>query len=232
MAINQVEFNKLWKGPVVRTGVITVIIPMLMCFLPSLYLYVAHGVFPDFNTAMNAWAMIATIYGAFYVVEPISYYPILGLTGTYISFLSGNIGNLRVPCSAIAQEAVGAKSGTPESEIASTLGICGSVITNLFFVSLAAVAGAALLGILPAAVQEAFKLYTVPAIFGAMLGQFGSKMPSLIPFALAIPFFMLYIAPMIGLGILATPWMVIVASVFGTIAIGRLFYVKSKGKKA
>lgn len=228
MAINPVEFNKLWKGPVIRTGVITVIIPMLMCFLPSLYLYLAHGVFPDFSTAMKAWGMIATIYGAFYIVEPISYYPILGLTGTYISFLSGNIGNLRVPCSAIAQEAVGAESGTPEGEIASTLGVCGSVITNLFFVSLAAVAGAALLGVLPATVQNVFKLYTVPAIFGAMLGQFGGKMPCLIPFALGIPFFMLYIAPMIGLSFLAAPWLVILVSVFGTIAIGRLFYIKSK----
>lgn len=232
MSINQTEFNKLWKGPVVRTGVITVIIPMLMCFLPNLYLYLKHGVFPDFGTAMNAWGMIATIYGAFYIVEPVSYYPILGLTGTYISFLSGNIGNLRVPCSAIAQEAVGAKSGTPESEIASTLGICGSVITNLFFVSLAAVAGAALLGMFPEPVQQAFKLYTVPAIFGAMLGQFGSKMPSLIVFSLGIPFFMLYVAPRIGLTFLATPWLVIMASVFGTIAIGRFFYVMRKKKQA
>lgn len=232
MSINPVEFNKLWRGPVVRTGVITVIIPMVMCFLPNLYLYLAHGVFPDFNTAMNAWGMIATIYGAFYVVEPVSYYPILGLTGTYISFVSGNIGNLRVPCSAVAQEVVGAQSGTPEGEIASTLGLCGSVITNLFFVSLAAVAGAALLGFFPTAIQEAFKLYTVPSIFGAMIGQFGSKAPSLVPFALAIPFFMLYVAPMIGLGFLATPWIVIVASVFGTIAIGRVLYVRSKGKKA
>lgn len=228
MAINPVEFNKLWKGPVIRTGVITVIIPMLMCFLPNLYLYIAHGVFPDFSTAMKAWGMIATIYGAFYIVEPLSYYPILGLTGTYISFLSGNIGNLRVPCSAIAQEAVGAESGTPEGEIASTLGVCGSVITNLFFVSLAAVAGAVLLEALPAEIQSAFKLYTVPAIFGAMLGQFGSKLPSLIPFALAIPFFLLYVAPMIGLPFLATGWVVILFSVFGMIAVGRMFYVMRK----
>lgn len=230
MAINPVEFDKLWKGPAIRTGVITVVIPMLMCFLPNVYLYIAHGVFPDFNTAMKAWGMIATIYGAFYIVEPISYYPILGLTGTYISFLSGNIGNLRVPCSAIAQDAVGAKSGTPEGEIASTLGVCGSVITNLFFVSLAAVAGAALLGTLPVGVQSAFKLYTVPAIFGAMLGQFGCKMPSLIPFALGIPFFLLYVAPTIGLPFLATGWVVILVSVFGTIAIGRLFFLKNKKK--
>lgn len=226
MAISSVEFNKLWKGPVVRVGIITVVIPLVMCFLPNLYLYLAHGVFPDVSTALKAWGMIATIYGAFYIVEPVSYYPILGLTGTYISFVSGNIGNLRVPCSAIAQEAVGAEPGSPEGEIASTLGLCGSVITNLFFVSLAAVAGAALLGLFPEVVQNAFRFYTVPAIFGAMMGQFGSKIPSLIVFAVVIPFLMLYIAPMVGLGILATPWVVIIASIFGTIAAARVLYIK------
>lgn len=226
MAINSAEFNKLWKGPVVRLGVVSVIIPTLMCFLPNLYLYLAHGVFPDFQTAMKAWGMIATIYGAFYIVEPVSYYPILGLTGTYVSFLSGNISNLRVPCSAIAQEAVGAQSGTPEGEIASTLGLCGSVITNLFFVSLAAIAGAAVLGLLPDSVQNAFKLYTIPSIFGAMLGQFGSKAPSLIILAVVIPFLMLYVAPLVGLGFLATPWLVIMAAIFGTIAAARVLYTK------
>jgi len=226
MSINPVEFNKKWKGPVIRTGIITVIIPMLMCFLPNLYLYLAYGVFPDFQTAMKAWGMIATIYGAFYVVEPISYYPILGLTGTYISFLSGNISNLRVPCSAVAQQAVGAESGTPEGEIASTLGLCGSVITNLFFVSLAAVVGATLLNLLPVTLQNAFRLYTIPAIFGAMLGQFGSKIPVLIIFALVIPFIMLYIGPIVGLSFLAVPWFVIVVSIFGTIGVARVFYTK------
>lgn len=225
MAINPVEFNRLWKGPVVRTGVITVVIPMVMCFLPSLYLYMAHGVFPDFSTAMKAWGMIATIYGAFYIVEPISYYPILGLTGTYVSFVSGNISNLRVPCSAIAQEAVGAEAGSPEGEIASTLGLCGSVITNLFFVSLAAVSGAALLALLPGPVQEAFKAYTVPAIFGAMLGQFGSKIPPLIVTAIVVPFLLLYAVPLVGLSFLAVPWFAIMASIFGTIAVGRVLYV-------
>lgn len=224
MSINPVEFEKRWKGPVVRTGVITVVIPMFMCFLPCLYLYIVHGVFPEWGVAMQAWAMVATTYGAFYIVEPLSYYPILGMTGTYISFLSGNIGNLRVPCSAVAQEAVGAEPGTPEGEIASTLGLTGSVVTNLFFVSLAAVAGAALLGLLPEVVQDAFKAYTVPAIFGAMLGQFGSKTPILIIFGLGIPMLLLYVAPMIGLAILATPWIVIMASVFGTIFAARILF--------
>lgn len=223
-SIDAGRFNKLWKGPVVRLGVVSVAIPMFMCFLPCVYLYVAHGVSPSFQEAMTAWGMIAAIYGAFYIVEPLSYYPILGLTGTYISFLSGNIGNLRVPCAAVAQEAVGTEPGTPESEIVATLGLAGSVVTNLFFVSLAAFAGAAILGMLPPSIQNAFKAFTVPAIFGAMMGQFGAKAPILVVFCIGIPMFLLYVAPLIGLGFLAAPWIVIAASVFGTIAIARVFF--------
>lgn len=224
MSLNVDDFNKLWKGPVVRLGVVTVAVPMVMCFLPSLYLYFMHGAAPSFEEAMKSWGMIAAIYGAFYVVEPVSYYPILGLTGTYISFLSGNIGNLRVPCAAVAQEAVGTEPGTPESELVATLGLTGSVVTNLFFVSMAAIAGAAILEMLPPSIQNAFKTYTVPAIFGAMLGQFGVKAPILIIFCVGIPMFMLYAAPLIGLGFLSAPWLVIAASVFGTILTARLFF--------
>ncbi|MDR3265516.1 MAG: hypothetical protein LBT15_05860 [Synergistaceae bacterium] len=226
MSIDSGEFNKLWKGPVIRIGIVTVGIPMVMCFLPNLYLYMMHGVFPPISVALSAWGMVAATFGAFYVVEPISYYPILGLTGTYISFLSGNIGNLRLPCAAVAQEVAGTEPGTPESELIATLGITGSVVTNLFFTSLAALAGAAILEILPPAIQNAFKVYTVPAIFGAMMGQFGAKIPVLVPIGLGIPLFLLYVAPMIGLGFLAAPWIVIVASVFGTILVSRAFFKK------
>ncbi|GHS93350.1 hypothetical protein AGMMS50276_03550 [Synergistales bacterium] len=224
MAVSSAEFNKIWKEPVVKMGIITVAVPTFMCFLPNLYLYVTHGVFPSLEHALSAWVMVAATFGAFYVVEPISYYPILGLAGTYVSFLSGNIGNVRIPCSAVAQDVAGTLPGTHEAELVSTLGIAGSVVTNLFFVSLAAVAGATILNMLPPALQEAFKSYTVPAIFGAMMGQFGVKCPILVPFCFGIPLFLLWGAPMLGLGFLSAAWIVIVASVFGTILIGRIFF--------
>jgi hypothetical protein len=226
MTTNTPEYKKLWREPAVRLGVITVLIPTVMCFLPNLYLYLVHGVAPSFDEAMRAWGMVAVLFGAFYIVEPISYYPILGLTGTYISFLSGNNSNIRMPCAAIAQEVVGTETGTLESEIVATLGVAGSVVTNLFFVSLAAVAGAALLNLFPVSVQNAFKTYTVPAIFGAMMGQFGLKAPILVVFAFAIPILFLYFAPLAGLTFLAKPWIAIIASVFGTVAIARLFFKK------
>ncbi|MDD4552143.1 hypothetical protein RBH88_00990 [Aminobacterium sp. MB27-C1] len=220
------EFENIWKKPAVKIGFITVIIPTLMCFLPNIYLYLRYGAFPPVSVALKSWGMIAAIFGAFYVVEPVSYYPILGLTGTYISFLSGNIGNLRVPCSAVAQEVVGVEAGSPEAEIVSTLGLTGSVVTNLFFTTLAAIAGTALLAVFPEPIAIAFKQYTVAAIFGAVFGQFTLKYPKLAVAGIAIPLLIYIVAPKIGLGFLTQTWIVIVASVFGTIAVGRLLYKK------
>ncbi len=61
--------------------------------------------------------MVALSFGAFYVVEPISYYAALGLTGTYLSFLSGNIGNMRVPCATMALETTESEPGTLQAEV-------------------------------------------------------------------------------------------------------------------
>lgn len=216
------DFKAIWRPSVVRIGIITVLLPAILSFLPCLYLYVRFGVFPPMNVALKSWGMVAAVFGAFYFVEPISYYPILGLSGTYISFLTGNIGNLRLPCSAVAQEVVGVEAGTDEAEIISTLGVSGSVLTNLIFVTIAALAGAALLAAFPAPIALAFKKYTVAAIFGAVFGQFTLKYPLLAVFGLAIPLG-LYLS---GIPFLGQTWFVIVASVFGTIAIGRMLYKK------
>ncbi|PIE54648.1 MAG: hypothetical protein CSA35_04555 [Dethiosulfovibrio peptidovorans] len=219
---SQQEFEHLWRGPAVRIGVSTVLISALLTFLPCLYLYIVHGVFPSTAVALKSWAMIASIFGAFYIVEPVSYYPILGLTGTYISFLTGNIGNLRVPCSAVAQDVVGVQPGTPEAEIISTLGLAGSVMTNLFFVTLAALAGTALLAAFPSSIALAFKKYTVAAIFGAVFGQFTLKLPQLAIPGIAIPLALYWS----GISFLSQTWVVIVASIFGTMAVGRLLYIR------
>lgn len=214
--INEEKYNEVWTAPVIRIGIITMLIACVLSFPPLVYLYFVHGILPPFAQSMTAWMLVASVFGAFYIVEPISYYPILGLAGTYISFLSGNISNLRLPCSAMAQEVVGVEEGTKQAEIIDTMGIVGSVIINLIGVTLAAFVGTWLLGLFPKFVAEAFRQYTAPAIFGAVFGQFSMRQPKLAPFALAIPLTLLYFK--------APIWLVIISSVFGTIAISRVFY--------
>ena len=136
-----------------------------------------------------------------------------------MSFLSGNISNLRLPCAAMALDVTETEAGTNEAEVVSTLGIAGSIVTNLIGVTLAAFVGTVLIRIFPPIIADAFRTYTVPAIFGAVFGQFAIKYPKLAVVGFSIP---------VGLRIF-TPlpvWVLIAASVFGTIAIAKLMFGK------
>jgi hypothetical protein len=212
------DFDASWQRSAARIGKPTLLATAALCLLPNLVLCLQYGAFPAWDIAFTAWGMVVASFGAFYVVEPISYYPVLGLVGTYMSFLAGNIANMRLPCSAIAQEVVGVKPNTPEAEIVSALGIAGSVLTNMVFLVLGAVAGYGLVARFPEPVKNAFVGYTSPAIFGAVFGQFALRYPriAVAALAIAVPLKCKYQVP---------DWGVIVVSVFGSIAVARLLYV-------
>ena len=120
--VSKQEFEQIWNEPVIKIGRATLLMSVVFSFFPVIYLYFTQGVFPPLDVAFKAWGMIATVFGAFYIVEPISYYSVLGLSGTYMAFLSGNIGNVRLPCAAMALEVTGTESGTQEAEVVSTIG--------------------------------------------------------------------------------------------------------------
>lgn len=221
--ISDKEFENMWNRPVIRVGAVTVLLAALTSFAPTVWLCISEGVMPPIGQILQSWALVAASFGALYVVEPISYYSVLGLSGTYLSFLSGNIGNMRVPCAAMALEATDTTPGTRQAEIVSTLGITGSILVNIFFVTLAAIVGAALISVLPPVVANAFKTYSAPAIFGAVFGQFAIKYPKLAIFSLGAP---------TVLKVVFNPpaYVLIVVAVFGSIILQKFFYKKEQQK--
>lgn len=92
------EIMKQWKKSSIVIGSPTNILAALTSFIPVIWLCTTYDCWPLISTVLTAWGMVAASFGAFYFVEPVSYYAALGMTGTYLSFLSGNIGNMRVPC--------------------------------------------------------------------------------------------------------------------------------------
>ena len=169
---NVMSFDEIWTKKVRRIG--TIIIPCVMIgmFLPVIYLKVRFGVFPDWDVAMTSWVTIAAAFGAYYFIEPLSYYPILGLTGTYMAFTAGSISDIRMPASSVAQESIGVPYGSKEGEVASTLGVAGSLFTTLTVVFLTAIFGTKLIEIFPESLIAAIKAYTVPCVFAACYVNF------------------------------------------------------------
>lgn len=155
-----------------RIGRLTLGIAMLLCFTPALYLSFVLDAFPGIGPIMTGFLAIAAFVGIMWVVEPISYFPVLGVCGTYMSFLSGNIGNMRMPVVIACQSAIEAETGSRKAELAAVIGIAVSVLVNLIFLIALVLIGGALIAVLPGAVADAIKGYTLPALYGAVLIMF------------------------------------------------------------
>lgn len=169
------QYAKSFTKPSIRIGTITVLLAMLGSFFPNIYLYLAHGVWPDASHMFSAWGSVAMAFGAFYLVEPISYFPVFGPTGTYIGILSGNISQIRLPAASTAQDVLGVEPSSHKGEVVGILAICGSVVTNILFLTVAVVAGSTLLSFLPDSVTSAMANYILPSLFGACFASMAVK---------------------------------------------------------
>lgn len=221
--ISDMEYQKMWDKPIIKIGITTMILASLTAFFPVIYLCAKTGIVPTVGEFFACWGLSASTWGALYVVEPLTYYAVVGLSGTYSAFLTGNLANMRIPCAATALEVTGIEPGTREGEIVSTLGIAGSAITSIFFTTVAAVIGIQILAILPEKVITAFNSYTVPAIFGAVLGQYALKEFKLCVFSIALALLFIYV--------IAIPsYLAMFASVVITVLFSRFLYTRNKKK--
>lgn len=216
------NYMATWKKKSILIGTPTNLLAAATSFIPVLYLCIHYGFWPDWSQVLAAWAMVAASFGAFYIVEPVSYYASLGMTGTYLSFLSGNIGNMRVPCAALALDVTKSETGSIQAEVVSTMAICGSIITNLIATTAAALIGASIVAILPTVVSDGLKLYASAAIFGATFGNFAMKKPKVAIFGLGIPLLCKLLVPTMPAAL------IIVLSVFGSVLVARIFYKAEK----
>lgn len=216
------NYEKSFTKPIIRYGSLTNLLAIPLCFIPAIYLWLVKGAFPGWNNILTGWMYVASMFAIYSVVEPICYFPILGLPGTYMSFLSGNIGNMRVPCAVVAQESLGVEPGTKKAELIATLGIAGSIFTNTIMITIAAIGGAALMSIFPPVVLTAFK-YVSSAIFGAMFAMFASKNLKYGAFALVVVMAML-------LSKAIPVYIMIPIAVFSTAIFGVFDYNKKQSK--
>lgn len=225
--MNNEYYSKSYIPSIVKWGKITMLLGIITCFCPAIVISVVYGYMPPISAIIAGTISQMSVSGAFYIVEPISYFPILGIPGTYLTFLSGNTSNMRVPCSSVAQEAAGVEMGTEKGSIISTIGIAISILVNVVIITIGAVAGNAIINIMPAAMKGALN-FLLPALYGAVFGQFAIARPKLGAVAVVIAFGMNWLLKNGYLGFFpGTPsYVVILVAVFGSILAGRILYKK------
>lgn len=218
--VSEEEYTRSFHKPCIKIGTISFICALALSYLPALILYLRFGIAPTGAQLLSIIAVIVSASLAWWIVEPISYFPVLGTAGSYIAFLVGGL-NVRIPCALAAQDAVNAKAGTQRGEIMATLGIAGSVVTTLIFVTLGAIGGTALLQNLPQSAGNMFG-YVPVSIYASLLAGLVIKKPSLAAVGVAGALLLN------RFGVLVIPeYLLLISNVALCAAVGILLYKRS-----
>jgi len=123
---------------------------------------------PDWKGVGLGLLGTAPMYWAVGIVEVITFIPMLGAGGSYLSFVTGNISNLKLPCAINALENAGADPKSEEGEIISTIAIAVSSIVTTLIVALGVLLIVPLSPILESPVLTPAFDQMLPALFGAL----------------------------------------------------------------
>ena len=167
--IEQYERNTHILGRI--TSVVALILLLGAPFVIGAYL----GTMPKFSALGKGFLSVGLVWTISSVVEFLVYTPMLGAGGSYLAFITGNLINMKIPCAMNAKDIVGAKSGTTENEIISTLSIATSSLVTIAVLALGVLLLTPLQPVLSSpALQPAFS-NVVPALFGAMAYKYFRK---------------------------------------------------------
>ena len=130
---------------------------------------------PDWKAMGLGLVATAPMYWAVGAIETVTFTPMLGAGGAYLSFVTGNISNLKLPCAINALEQNDVSINTEEGEIISTIAIATSSIVTTLIVILGVILIVPLTPILEAPVLEPAFAQMLPALFGGLGVAFVSK---------------------------------------------------------
>ncbi len=207
-----------------KIGRITMILALILLFSVPFVVGALNGVSPDWKAFMAGFANVGIIYLPMSIVEFLIYTPMLGVGGSYLSFLTGNVTNMKIPCAINARDFAKTEVGTPENEIVSTI----SVATSAIVTTLVILVGVVLIVPLQPVLQSETLLpafnNVVPALFGALGLKYFAKSPKIA------------VVPLLAMCLLCifVPSMISQTSVLlipsGILALGIGFVLFKKGK--
>ena len=184
------------------------------------------GAMPDLPAVGKGFLSVGLVWTVSSVVEFLVYTPMLGAGGGYLAFITGNLINMKIPCAVNARDIVGAKTGTPENEIISTLSIATSSLVTILVLALGVLLLVPLQPVLQSPVLQPEFANVVPALFGAMAYRYYRKnMKVAIAPLLVMSVLFILVPSLTG----STSFMIIPS---GAIAIGIAYFFYKKQQKA
>lgn len=132
---------------------------------------VVYGQWPDFRALWPGFVAVILFMAPFWPAETIGYMSVMGPGALYMSYITGNVTNLRMPATIGTINSLGIKPNTDECHTMAIIACGASIITTVVIVALGVVIAAPLAPVLQAPVLKPAFDYVVPALFGGLVAQ-------------------------------------------------------------
>lgn len=163
-------FENDYMPYIVKWGKLTCWLSIPLILLPSIALMIFYGAKFEFGSFLTALIPLLSSMAAWYVVDPVTLFPVLHVPGLYMTYIAGNSKEVRAPAAIAAMSAAGVEAGTEHGTVISCIAIATSVFVSLACLTFVAVAGNVLLSIMPPVIITALN-FLLPALYGSMCMQ-------------------------------------------------------------
>ena len=206
------RYGRLW-GFVIFFLVLSV--PLAVCLI--------FRALPQWDALLGGIFAILPMYWAVGIVEMFTYVPMLGAGGAYLSFVTGNISNLKLPCALDAMERANVKASSEEGEIISTISIAVSSIVTTLIIVVGVILIVPLSPLLEAPILTPAFDMILPALFGGLAVVFISKNAKLSVAPIILMLALFIFIPALNKGSVG---IMVPVGVLFTVAVARILYKK------
>ena len=207
-----------------RDGRIWNLSVMAMLFLFPIGVGLIYQAMPDWHGFLMGIIATAPMYWAVAVIETFTYVPMLGAGGSYLSFVTGNISNLKLPVALNALEQAEVNINSEEGEIVSTIAIAVSSIVTTLIIVLGVVLITPLTPVLNAPVLAPAFAQILPALFGGLGVVFISKNWKIAVAPVLLMLVLFIFVPALNAG---TVGIMVPVGVLFTLGVSRILYKKN-----
>lgn len=215
--------NISYMDSVHRDGRIWNLSVMVLLLAFPLTVAALFGAAPDWGALGLGLLATAPMYWAVGLIETITFVPMLGAGGSYLSFVTGNISNLKLPCAINALEQNEVSANSEEGEVISTIAIATSSIVTTLIILVGVICIVPLTPILEAPVLAPAFEQMLPALFGGLGVAFVSKNWKIAIAPVVLMLVLFIFVPALDAG---TVGIMVPVSVVFTIAVARILYRK------
>ena len=215
--------NMSYMDSVHRDGRIWNLSVMVLLLAFPVAVCVLFDVLPDWSSLLVGLIATAPMYWAVGAIETVTFVPMLGAGGSYLSFVTGNITNLKLPCALNALEQNGVSANSEEGEVVSTIAIAVSSIVTTLIIILGVILIVPLAPVLQAPVLEPAFAQMLPALFGGLGVAFVSKNWKIAVAPVLLMLILFIFVPALNSG---TVGIMVPVSVLFTIGVSRILYKK------